>query len=72
MNACLTCGSKDVDPRNVYYMCNPGVVIVPCAYILCDEHKDLRYDFYDIYDENFNRKEIDHEYVIKRNNKDNY
>jgi len=66
MNKCLNCGSTNVDSRNVIYMCNPTKIIVPCSYLLCNDHKDLRYDFHDIYDENSKRKNIDHSKVIER------
>lgn len=64
--SCLTCGSNEADPNNVRYFAIPGMVMVPNSYILCKEHEDLRYDFYDIYDENSKRKEIDHAAVIAR------
>ena len=63
---CLTCGSKDVSATRSHYMAIPGMVIVPAEYLLCDAHKDVRYDYYDIYDEQGNRKKIDHEFVINR------
>lgn len=62
---CLTCGSPDVNGI-IYYFATPHVVIVKNSYLLCDQHKNLRYRFKDIYDENLNRKEIDHQAVKLR------
>lgn len=66
-NECLACGSKDVDHRMAIYFCVPGTIMVPNSYLLCEKHKNVRYDYDDIYDENGKRKEINHEQVIKRN-----
>jgi hypothetical protein len=62
-NECLTCGLKEISNTNEYYFVNPGMVIVPCSYLLCEDHKNLRYCFDDIYEINGNeikRKDIDH------------
>ncbi len=66
MNKCLTCDSP-VESRNPRYFVVPGYIMVPNSYLLCDEHKHLQYYFEDIYDENADRKKINHEEVIKRN-----
>ena len=67
-NECLTCGSKKVDPNRVMYMVIPGMIIPGggTMYLLCDEHKNVRYNFDDVYEEDGTRKNIDHESVIKR------
>lgn len=64
---CLTCGSKEVDPRRDHVFCVPGVIMVSSSsYLLCEEHKNVRYEYEDIYTKEGNRKKIDHEAVIKR------
>lgn len=67
---CLTCGTNRVDNRMTHFIVTPGFIITPAEYNLCDEHKDVRYDWCDIYEENGKRKEIDHEGVIARSRKD--
>lgn len=62
---CLTCGIE-VGINNTKFMVNPGFIIVPCEYATCDEHKDIFYDYDDVYDIEGNRKDINHEEVVKR------
>lgn len=69
MNECITCGSKDVDCRMTRYFVLPGMYVGANSYLLCDLHNNLRYTYEDIYDENGNRKNIDHEKVIERGKK---
>lgn len=66
MNKCLTCGSKELDNRHIRYFVVPGFIIVPNSYLLCDNHKELKYYYDDLYDEKGNRKKIDHETVMNR------
>jgi hypothetical protein len=66
---CLTCGSKEVDPNQVIYMLNPTMIIRPASYLLCEQHKNVRYDWHDIYDDNGRKEMIDHQAVIERSNK---
>jgi hypothetical protein len=63
---CLTCGSDKVDNRMARYIVTPGMIVTPCEYYLCADHHDVRYEWHDIYEENGDRKKIDHEAVIKR------
>ncbi len=54
---CLKCGSKNVTEHS-YYFIIPGMIIVPNEYRLCKKHKDLRFSFEDVYNEDGSRKEI--------------
>lgn len=47
----LECGSKEIHRGKPLFMCLPGTVLVPSQYYLCKEHKDLRFNFEDIYNE---------------------
>lgn len=54
---CLKCG-KEVGNQNQFYFVIPSEYIVyPNSYFLCDEHKELRYDFKHIYNEDGSRRE---------------
>lgn len=64
---CLRCGSKEVNNINVRYFVVPGFVMVPQSYLLCKDHLHLRYSYEDVYDKDGNRKKIDHESVMNRN-----
>lgn len=70
MNKCLTCGSKEVNNMPSLYFVIPSMIIVPNSYLLCEQHKNLRYFYDDIYDDNGKRKKIDHEAVIERSKED--
>lgn len=66
---CLNCGKEVRNLNNQRWFVNPCKMIVPCSYLLCDEHKDLSYffeDVYDIKDGNPTRKEIDHHAISQR------
>src|SRR5271168_538729 len=52
---CLKCG-KETNNQNQRFFTIPGFIIVPNEYYLCEEHKDLRYSFKDIYNEDGSRK----------------
>ena len=52
---CLKCGKK-CNNANQRWMCVPGYIMVPSEYYLCNEHKDIRYSFEDIYDVDGSRK----------------
>ena len=63
---CLNCG-KEVGNRNERWFVNPGSIIVPSQYYLCDEHKNVRYEFDDIYNNDGTRKkDIDHKKIRER------
>ncbi len=67
---CLNCGKEVRNLNNIRYFCNPTpYIMLPCSYYLCDEHKDLRYLFEDIYEIKNDkpvRKEIDHDAISQR------
>jgi hypothetical protein len=66
---CLACGSKEVQTNNTRYFVVPGFIMVPNEYLLCKDHKHVQYFYEDIFDENGNRKKIDHASVIERSEK---
>ena len=57
MIECLKCG-KEVNNQHQRWIVNPTMFIVPCEYFLCEEHKDINYNFHDIYNNDGTRKEI--------------
>lgn len=65
MSECLTCGSKNTI-NTVRYFVIPGLFCVPNSYLLCEKHSKLQYYYEDIYDEEGNRKKIDHQKVLSR------
>lgn len=52
----------------VIYMCIPGHIIPSggTSYLLCQEHKNVRYEFDDIYEPDGKRKKVDHKSIIER------
>ena len=68
---CLACGSEEVNPSEQYYFVSPvDLIAFPCSYLLCKEHKHVRYYYDDLFDENNKqRKVIDHKKVIERSKK---
>ena len=52
---CLSCGRK-VQSTQEFYMVTPGHIVVPASYYLCDDHKQHRYSFEDIYNPDATRK----------------
>ena len=65
MCECLNCGKQLLfKDSHIRYMINPGLIIVPYQYLLCDDHQDVRYEFGDIYQEDgLRKKNIDHESI---------
>ena len=55
---CLTCGSNKVKDSQIFYFVIPHMKVVPASYVLCEKHKNVRYVYEDIYDEDGNRKKI--------------
>jgi Protein of unknown function (DUF551) len=52
---CLKCG-KFTSAYHARYFVIPIPIVVPNEYYLCDEHKDLKYDFDDLYERDGRRK----------------
>lgn len=62
---CLTCGKEAIIIRPRFINV-PSFIIVPNQYVLCEEHQNISYEYDDIYDDKGERKEINHEEIIKR------
>jgi hypothetical protein len=61
---CLKCGKKVGNMHQRYFVI-PVHIWVPTEHYLCDEHKDIRYTFEDVYNDNGTRnKELTKEEVV--------
>lgn len=67
---CLNCGVKVNNYDYQRWFVNPTVMIVATSYFLCEKHKNLKYEFHDIYDIESGipkrKKEIDHNAIKER------